>query len=85
MARRLDQKTCEETFRRLDDYLDRQLSPEETRMVEDHLHTCAMCAREFKFEAGVIEGVRDKLRRVTAPPDLLARIVAEINRSTPQE
>ena len=85
MARRLDQKTCEETFRRLDDYLDRQLSAEETRMVEDHLHTCAMCAREFKFEAGVIEGIRDKLRRVTAPPELLARIVGEINRSTPQE
>ena len=85
MARRLDQKTCEETFRRLDDYLDRQLSPEETRMVEDHLHTCAMCAKEFKFEAGVIEGIRDKLRRVTAPPELLARIVGEINRSTPQE
>ena len=85
MNRRLDHKTCEETFRRLDDYLDRQLSPEETRMVEDHLRTCALCAGEFSFEAGVIEAVRDKLRRMTAPPDLLARIVAQINRTAPPE
>ncbi len=84
MRRRLDHKTCEETFRRLDDYLDRQLSPEETSMVEDHLRTCAMCASEFTFEASVIEDVRDKLRRVAAPPGLLERIVAQINRATPQ-
>lgn len=80
MNRRLDRTTCEETFRRLDDYLDRRLSPEETRLIEEHLHLCEACAREFVFEASVIEGVREKLRRVTAPPDLIARISAQITR-----
>jgi anti-sigma factor (TIGR02949 family) len=75
---RLDRTTCEETFRRLDDYLDRQLAPEETRLIEEHLHTCDACSREFVFEASVIEAVRQKLRRVAAPPDLIARISAQI-------
>jgi anti-sigma factor (TIGR02949 family) len=78
--RRLDRTTCEETFRRLDDYLDRRLSPEEIRLIEEHLHLCEACSREFVFEASVIEGVREKLRRVAAPPDLIARISALIQR-----
>jgi anti-sigma factor (TIGR02949 family) len=77
-TRRLDRPTCEETFRRLDDYLDRRLSPEETRLIEEHLHLCDACSREFVFEASVIEAVREKLRRVAAPPDLIARISAQI-------
>jgi anti-sigma factor (TIGR02949 family) len=77
-TRRLDRTTCEETFRRLDDYLDRRLSPEETRLIEEHLHLCDACSREFVFEASVIEAVREKLRRVAAPPDLIARISAQI-------
>ena len=80
MTRRLDRTTCEETFRRLDDYLDRQLSPHETRLVEEHLVTCAACSREFAFEAGVIEDIRRKLGRVAAPPGLLERIAGEIGR-----
>ena len=77
-ARRLDRTTCEETFRRLDDYLDRRLSPEETRLIEEHLHRCEACSREFVFEASVLEAVRERLRRVAAPPDLIARISAQI-------
>ncbi len=77
-ARRLDRTTCEETFRRLDDYLDRRLSPEETKLIEEHLHLCDACSREFVFEASVIEAVREKLRRVAAPPDLIARISEQI-------
>jgi anti-sigma factor (TIGR02949 family) len=80
MTRRLDRTTCEETFRRLDDYLDRRLSPDETRLIEEHLHVCEACSREFVFEASVIEGVREKLSRLTAPPGLVARISAQIRR-----
>jgi len=77
---RLDRATCEETFRRLDDYLDRRLSPEESRLIEQHLQACDACTKEFVFEASVIEGVREKLRRVEAPADLLERINARITR-----
>jgi anti-sigma factor (TIGR02949 family) len=81
MTRRLDRTTCEETFRRLDDYLDRQLSDEEIRLVEAHLRECAMCSREFVFEAEVIRSVRQKLQRVSVPPGLLDRIIGQIARS----
>jgi len=80
MSQPLDRITCEAAFRRLDDFLDRQLTPDETRLVEDHLHTCAACAREFSFEASVLAGVRRKLRSIAAPADLVARISAQISR-----
>jgi hypothetical protein len=33
-----------------------------------------VCLREFVFQQGLIDGLRDKLRRVSLPPDLRARI-----------
>jgi hypothetical protein len=49
-------------------------------MVEEHLATCAACASEYRFEVGVLDGVRRKLRRLAMPPDLMARISARIER-----
>jgi anti-sigma factor (TIGR02949 family) len=73
-----DRFTCEEIFSRLDDYLDRELSPAEIRLVEEHLETCAACASEHRFESGVLRGVRDKLPRISVPSDLMVRIAARI-------
>jgi anti-sigma factor (TIGR02949 family) len=81
MSDALDRMTCEAAFRRLDDFLDRQLSAEEMRLVEEHLHTCAACTREFTFEASVLAGVRRKLRSIEAPADLLARVAAQLSRA----
>jgi anti-sigma factor (TIGR02949 family) len=78
MSHPLNRHTCEEAFRRLDDFLDRRLSQEETRMVEEHLHVCEACTREFNFESSVLEGVKRKLRHVEAPTDLLARILRQL-------
>lgn len=77
----LDRYSCEETFRRLDDYLDRQLSPEEERMVRAHLEACASCTAEFTFEASVIKAVREKVSRIAVPTDLAQRISAMIQRA----
>ena len=74
----LNRYTCEEAFRRLDDYLDRELSPAETQLVREHLEVCAGCAREFNYEASVLRNVRDKLRRVDLPAELQARIAAAL-------
>jgi len=82
MTRRLDRATCEEAFRRLDDYLDRQLTADEARLIEEHLRECAACSREFVFEASVIRAVRSKLRRLEAPPALLDQIVQQISEAT---
>jgi anti-sigma factor (TIGR02949 family) len=72
--RRINRYTCEEAFSRLDDYLDRELTEEEMQRVQAHMQVCAFCAAEFAFEADVLDGVRAKLRRISAPPDLLERV-----------
>ena len=71
----LSRYTCEEAFRRLDDYLDRELSSEEMLLVKEHLEVCAGCAREFTFEESLLKGVRSKLRQIELPPTLQARIL----------
>lgn len=66
--------TCEEAFRRLDDYLDHELSPDAMALVQEHLEICASCAREFNFEVSVLNGVRQKLRQIEMPADIMSRI-----------
>jgi anti-sigma factor (TIGR02949 family) len=73
--------SCEETFRRLDDFVDRELTPEETALVREHLENCAVCTSEYRFEAGVLDAVKSKLRRIAAPTDLLQRIAEDIRKA----
>ena len=80
----LNRYTCEEAFRRLDDYLDRELSAEEMTLVHEHLEICAGCAREFNFEASVLHGVREKLQQIELPDSLQARILATLRSPTPE-
>jgi anti-sigma factor (TIGR02949 family) len=75
---RLDRTNCEEAFRRLDDFLDRRLTPEETRIIQEHLEVCAWCAREFDFETSLLFGVKRKLRQLEAPQDLVRRILSRL-------
>ncbi len=65
---------CDEAFARLDDYLDRELTPEELAMVRAHLDTCSTCAGEFALEREVLDGIRAKLQRLAVSPDLVTRI-----------
>ena len=66
--------TCEEMFRRLDDFLDRELSEDEMQLAREHLQACAVCAREHAFEAAVLRDVKRKLRRIDIAPSLRERI-----------
>lgn len=70
--------SCAESFKRLDDYLDRELSPEETARVAEHLEVCARCAGEFEIERDVLDEIRKKLGRIKAPGGLMARISAQL-------
>ena len=74
----LSRTNCEEAFRLLNDYLDRRLTPEETRIIEEHLEICAWCAREFNFETSVLYGLKRKVRQLEAPAELLSRILSEL-------
>ena len=73
--------TCEEAFRRLDEYLDRELTPEEMSLVHDHLSTCEGCAAEFRFESRLLDGLKAKLRRLSVPEDLRSRVRKAIRRA----
>ena len=75
---RLDRTNCEEAFRRLNDFLDRRLTPGEMKVIEEHLEVCAWCAREFNFETSVLHGVKQRLRKIDVPPDLVTRILSKL-------
>ena len=73
-----DRLTCEETFRRLDLFLDRALGAEELRQVEAHLEECAVCAGEYRFETRLVDEVRSKLTRIRTSRSLLDDISARL-------
>ncbi len=77
----LNRLTCEEVFRRLDDYLDRELSADEMRLVKEHLDTCAQCATEHAFDRRLLDDLREKVRRIEAPGDLRGRVAGAIERA----
>lgn len=70
---------CAETYRRLQDYLDRELTPDEIVLVEAHLERCGMCAEEFRFEASVLHHVRTRVGADAPPEDLFARVSAALD------
>jgi mycothiol system anti-sigma-R factor len=78
---RPDRLTCEEVFRRLDDYLDRALAGEDLARVREHLETCAVCAGEYRFEENLVAEVRRKVARIDVPPGLAERLAARLRSS----
>lgn len=81
----VDRFTCAEVLQRLDDYLDRELSPEEMTLVREHLEICSMCAEEHYYERHILDGVKDKIRRIKAPPTLLGKVQAAIARAKAED
>jgi len=75
--------TCEETFRRMKDYVDRELPAADVALVEMHLKVCGACASEYRFEQTLLRETRAKLRSVPTPPDAIARLLR--GASSPKE
>lgn len=75
----IDRYTCAEVFARLDDYLDRELDSAEVDLVRQHLETCEKCSSEYRFEAGVRENLKTKLRRIEVPASLTAKVRAALS------
>lgn len=70
----IDHYTCEHVFQRLEDYVDRELTPREMELVREHLEICALCAAEHKFQTQAIQAVRERVQRIAASPDLTRKI-----------
>ena len=63
---------------RLNDYVDRELSPREMQLVKRHLKICHECTKRFAFEEDVIRQVRSKLESLQEPEGLMARLSQKI-------
>jgi anti-sigma factor (TIGR02949 family) len=72
--------SCHETFLRLNDYVDRELSPAEHDAVVAHLFECANCTSLFEFEANIVADLKAKLSRIQLPPTLKDRVLDAIQR-----
>lgn len=66
----LDIYGCREALERLDDYVDRELSPEEERRVRQHLKICRQCAQKFKFQQDLLVGMRAKVGQLPPSADV---------------
>ena len=70
----LDPYECEDAIRRLNDFLDHQLTEGERVVVQKHLEICRPCLRRFTFEQTLIVSLRQKITVVCAPQGLRAKL-----------
>ena len=70
----LDRLNCEHVFKRLDDYLDRELTPREMELVREHLEICHWCASTYKFQEGVLNQLRERMQRIPVSARLLEKV-----------
>lgn len=78
-----EEYTCEQVFQRLDDYMDRELRPEEVLKVEEHLRTCAMCASEYRFQGSMLQSLRTKIQHISVSPAFRDRIASALQQAQP--
>lgn len=71
---------CEESYKRLHDFLDRELTAEEIEEVKMHIHRCPPCEVEFRFEESVLRHVRRCMGDVPCPGELEKMVSAAIDR-----
>ena len=69
-----DYYSCEEAVKRLNDYLDHQLSAAEKVVVMKHLEICRPCLKRFSFEQTLVISLRQKVQHLCAPSALRAKL-----------
>lgn len=62
-----DYYSCEEAVKRLNEYLDHQLTDAERVVVMRHLEICRPCLRRFTFEQTLVISLRQKVALLCAP------------------
>ncbi len=70
----MDPYSCEEAIKRLNEYLDHELSESERVVVLKHLAICKPCLGRFTFEQTLIVSLRQKLTHLRAPSTLRDRL-----------
>ena len=70
---------CSATLKRLYEFLDRELSPEQLRTVQTHLDACPECADVKDFELMIREKMRSSCTQ-QAPEQLKARLLQDVQK-----
>lgn len=75
-----DKCSCQEAFEKLDDYLCRELTPDDLKRLEQHLCECIHCAEAYKFEGKMLDCVKKKIEQISLPCDLAERVRAALDK-----
>lgn len=84
-ATHVDRVNCKRFFAQLDDYLDRNLSPEQQARLEEHMAICHRCVHLYRFESKVLEELRTKMHKLEAPASLKDGILEQIRRQASRD
>ncbi len=69
---------CSETLHRLYEYLDGEMTPDDTARITKHLQECAPCMEQHDVEAAIKALVKRSCTQEKAPVALRASIVRRI-------
>lgn len=70
----VDFYSCEEAIKRLNEYLDHQLTDVERVVVLKHLEICRPCLRRFTFEQTLVVSLRQKVAHLCVPATLREKL-----------
>lgn len=76
---------CQEAVKRLTEFLDHELGPEEEAMVHRHLRECRDCFARFHFEETLLQTIRERVLVVRAPRALRDSILGLIASDTSEK
>ena len=67
---------CEEVVRLLWRYMDRELDPDTSRQLQEHVRQCRSCGPRHEFEARLRAIIQEKCAGQPAPEALRRRVMA---------
>jgi anti-sigma factor (TIGR02949 family) len=71
----LEYNQCQDAVKRLTEFLDHELRPEEEAQIQRHLRQCKGCFAKFHFEETLLRTIRERAEQVRAPGSLRAKIL----------
>ena len=74
---------CQEAVKRLTEFLDKELGPDEETLVQQHLRACHGCFAKFHFEETLLRTIRERVEAVRAPGTLRDKILGLIAQASP--
>lgn len=70
----VDYYSCEEAVKRLNEYLDHQMTDMERLVVLKHLEICRPCLRRFTFEQTLVISLRRKVALLCVPTSVREKL-----------